>query len=601
MRPRTQQILISLLLLCTALPLLADGMSATVIVPDTNLIVGDQVELRLRLQGINQISHAPSIEVAGLTVELAGSQNNVTMENGRVNTSIDIVYSLRPDQPGDFVIPALDVHAGTQVIKTQPVALKVARDSGEQRPETELAFATITTTRAAAYLGELIPVQLTLYIDENASPHIQNMPDLQGDGFTKQRFPQPQEKRQTKNGRGYRVLTFTTAIAATRAGKVTIGPSEIPMTVVTTARRGQKRGRSLIEEMFGSDPFSSRVQKELKVVAPALELMIRNVPTEGRPESYKGAVGEFTMVATAMPNRLKLGDPLTVEMAISGTGNFDRVEAPVLSEPEGWQTYPPASSFEAGDQWNYRGTKKFEMAVVPLVAKNTTPVVEFSFFNPAKDAFETLRSHPSPLVVEGAPTPAPRAMAGPASGNSNGNAGAASAFPGESDSGANIPQGLGLKTDFGMLASFAPTYTQSGFWWFQLFPFAALAAATAVRLLRKDEKAKRLDALKKDRAAKWQAMEAAGTCSDLFEAAFRWLQLDTAVYALSQKMPMDRDPSTLDVDLIHGIRRLKGASLDALHELAEARSAYVYSAGRDPKPTDTELGKARQLLQTITS
>jgi hypothetical protein len=65
------------------------------------------------------------------------------------------------------------------------------------------------------------------------------------------------------------------------------------------------------------------------------------------------------------PKRVKVGDPITLKMQISGTGNFDRVNAPTLVDPSGWHPYEPSDNFKPNDELSTSGTKVFEMAVVP--------------------------------------------------------------------------------------------------------------------------------------------------------------------------------------------------------------------------------------------
>jgi hypothetical protein len=84
-------------------------------------------------------------------------------------------------------------------------------------------------------------------------------------------------------------------------------------------------------------------------------------------------------------------------MTVAGTGNFDRVEAPVLSQAEGWKSYPPSAKFTPGASLG-QGRKVFEQALIARSGDKTSiPPLAFSFFDPETGKYQTLHSDPIPL------------------------------------------------------------------------------------------------------------------------------------------------------------------------------------------------------------
>ena len=94
------------------------------------------------------------------------------------------------------------------------------------------------------------------------------------------------------------------------------------------------------------------------------------------------------------------GDPLTLRMRVSGAGNFDRVDSPMLDHLDQWKTYPPKSSFKSGDAVGYKGEKTFEQ---PLIASRpgaqTLPGLTFGYFDPTTRRYETARSAPLNVTI----------------------------------------------------------------------------------------------------------------------------------------------------------------------------------------------------------
>jgi len=165
---------------------------------------------------------------------------------------------------------------------------------------------------------------------------------------------------------------------------------------------------------FFDDPFFGNAlgeRRRLKVVAPAIELDVKPLPAEGRPLDFSGAVGLFKFTADGSPNKVKMGDPVTMKLKVTGNGNFDRMQPPAMIDPTGWHAYPAADDFQAADDLKMTGTKTFEMPVVPERPQKHMPQFRFTFFNPNKGKYETQESPPIALVVEGSPPPAPASSA----------------------------------------------------------------------------------------------------------------------------------------------------------------------------------------------
>ena len=141
-----------------------------------------------------------------------------------------------------------------------------------------------------------------------------------------------------------------------------------------------------------------------------MALEVKPLPPNA-PLSFSGAIGNFTMATDAKPNSVQVGDPITVTSTISGRGNFDRVNAPVIEDEHGWHKYPPSSKFKQDDEVGISGTKTFETVLSPNEKKQAMPVLAFSYFDPVKEQYVTLRSEPIAISVQGGAAPAPSVAA----------------------------------------------------------------------------------------------------------------------------------------------------------------------------------------------
>src|SRR6185312_3796296 len=99
---------------------------------------------------------------------------------------------------------------------------------------------------------------------------------------------------------------------------------------------------------FG-DLFGMMGQQERRTIrSEPVTLDVKPLPPKAPPQ-FSGAIGNFTMTTEAKPTTLQVGDPITVTSTITGRGNFDRVNAPVLEDERGWHKYPPSSKFTQDD------------------------------------------------------------------------------------------------------------------------------------------------------------------------------------------------------------------------------------------------------------
>ncbi|MDB6119747.1 MAG: repeat-containing protein, partial [Verrucomicrobiaceae bacterium] len=107
---------------------------------------------------------------------------------------------------------------------------------------------------------------------------------------------------------------------------------------------------------------------------------------------------------TASTQEAMVGDPVSVDLVIEGQGNFDALNAPVLTQPENWKLYPPRRYNVDNADPNtvdmlHRGVG-FSTIVVPEKIMPAVPPFEFSFFNNRDKKYVTVRSSPIPITIK---------------------------------------------------------------------------------------------------------------------------------------------------------------------------------------------------------
>jgi len=156
---------------------------------------------------------------------------------------------------------------------------------------------------------------------------------------------------------------------------------------------------------LGRDRFSLfhdvRITRSRTLVAAARrpDLLIKPIPTEGRPAFYTGAVGRFGFEVTAKPTNVRVGDPITLTLKIRGTGRLETLAPPPLARlPELTADFKVPDEELAGVVQG--STKIFTQSIRARSDRvRAIPAIPFAFFDPKAGAFRVVRSKPIPLTV----------------------------------------------------------------------------------------------------------------------------------------------------------------------------------------------------------
>lgn len=113
------------------------------------------------------------------------------------------------------------------------------------------------------------------------------------------------------------------------------------------------------------------------------------LPMSGRPVGFVGTVGEFRDTLHTDGSRLRVGDPFTLTMRVSGVGNLRLLVRPPLQIE--WATTVAGEERVFWDSAGtvVRGAKEFDWEVTPKIAGDMViPEVRYDFFNPTTRLYE---------------------------------------------------------------------------------------------------------------------------------------------------------------------------------------------------------------------
>ncbi|HSY17253.1 MAG TPA: BatD family protein [Candidatus Acidoferrales bacterium] len=370
-----------------------------------SITLGDSATLSLTFEGA-QPRNVPTPNVSGLQISQTGNSQNFSIVNGAMSSTVTVSFSVTSQNPGEYTIPALTAEVGGQQLSTQPLKLTVTKASAPTAEAVnsgnEVAFMKLGFPKQKIYVGESAVLHLDLYLRDD----VQNFGNFQltsalTEGFSAGKLAElPNQRHRVQVGnRVYTIIPFAMPITAVKTGPYTLGPFTANVVVV------------LPGGFFGEQRQATLATESANVEAVPL-------PEDNKPAGFAGAIGSFTMTATAGPTTVTVGDPITVRVKISGQGSLDSLMLPTQDAWQNFKAYPPTSKVEASDQFGLQGTKTFEQIISPLNTDvHELPPLHFTFFNPDDGQYHSLKSVASPLTVQAAgatPMPALAATKNPA-------------------------------------------------------------------------------------------------------------------------------------------------------------------------------------------
>ena len=537
------------------------------------IVLGEQATLSLKFEGV-QPSDAPNLPaIAGLQFQYVGPSSAFSFVNGQTSSSITYNYLVTAQRNGDFIIPGMRVTLNGQSLTSQPLKLTVSRadapSANAVNSGSEVAFLKFVFPKHKVYVGESAVARLELCIRDD----VQNYGNFQlssspTDGFSAGKTTElsNQRRRVQIGNRVYTVIPLATPLTAVRAGALTLGPFTASVVVVLP---GQNQGGDPFFRQF----FNQGEQKQVMLATEPFAIESVPLPSQNKPANFTGAIGDFSLKATAGPTAVTVGDPITVRVQISGRGSFDGITLPEQDTWRDFKTYPPTAKQENIDQFGFQGTKTFEQIISPQNADlHELPALTFAFFNPDDGQYHTLTQPAVPITVKAAgSSPVPTLAAN------------------KSSAPENQPQMdiLPIKESLGSLVAVSPPWlTRPAFMLVQAVPFLAFIAAFFWRKrtdnLANNPRLRRQRAvaqLVREGLSELKQLAAQNKPDDFFALLFRLLQeqlgerLDCPASAITENV-IDEHPE---------LRRAPQPMLDALRELFllcnQARYAPVRGSG----------------------
>jgi hypothetical protein len=317
--------------------------------------------------------------------------------NGATSAQAVYTFQLQPIGVGNFSIPGLSLDWNGQLLSTDPIPVAVSQGSGAPnnspppvvQPQSGITqpgssanrngdhdlFVEAVVDKQSLYVGEMVKFSMRLYNNVMSF----GQPNYDAPQFVGFWHPQKPDVRQYSvtgnDGTPYDVTELTSWLFPTTPGSATIDPATVSM----------PGGFFTAGSQVQSDPIS---------------IEVKPLP-EGAPADFNGAVGQFEIKAT--PDRLstRLGEPVTLQVELSGAGNWGTMGDPQWPGDASWRVYNQDTrtlSDTASGQMT--GSRLYEQLWTPLAeGKLTLPAIQYTYFDPAAGQYRTISTQAQTIDV----------------------------------------------------------------------------------------------------------------------------------------------------------------------------------------------------------
>src|SRR5713101_7265123 len=108
---------------------LADSPSVTAVLSNSQVAVGETVQLQIRVSGSGEAKVPENIAIDGLEIHPTGTSRQFEMHNFTTTSSVTHNYTILPLKAGAFKIPSQTIRIGNNSLRTPELTLDVLSSS----------------------------------------------------------------------------------------------------------------------------------------------------------------------------------------------------------------------------------------------------------------------------------------------------------------------------------------------------------------------------------------------------------------------------------------------------------------------------------------
>jgi hypothetical protein len=410
----------------------------------------EYAQLRLTIENAQDVDRvAPPALKDFIIVSGPSQESSTTMINGVTKSSFSLVYLIKPRSTGTFSIPSATVIIAGVTYRSNPVSLKVSNTVsgnrntqnnnnalalpfgmtdpfGDAKPEIQYndyilrkgenaidkikrnMLVRVEVNKNSCYVGEPVIATYKLYTRLKSESSVTQNPSF--NGFSVIDLQQPNNMNYTNErfeGKEYNVYTIRKVqLYPLQSGDLELEPVEIENKVRFIKEEYARQQADDMNDVFrdfteATIPANGMEDQVVTLQSKPVVIQVKALPEADKPAGFKGAVGNFNLIAGLEKDNFSTDDAGKLQIVLSGEGNLQLVNNPEIQWPEGLDAFEPKS---IDDLYKttvpVSGKKLIEYPFTVTEPGNyILPPIEFSFFDPKTAKYKTITTKALPFTV----------------------------------------------------------------------------------------------------------------------------------------------------------------------------------------------------------
>ncbi len=333
-------------------------------------------------------------------------QQSTTIINGNMSSQISFIYVLEATKKGSYTIGPATITVNGNRIKSNPITVNVVEPSTAEKQRREQAkkqeqslteqaqniisknlFVTLSVNKTNVYLGEPISATYKIYLHPDLNlTSLTPKKEPSFNGFWTQNIDlgNIQWQNEQVNGVWFRSAIIKKVILIPQQiGNLTIEPYKFDC-VARLRIQNQKQRRSIWDDFFDDPFFNQGSYRDFSYVASSqtVKVNVKNLP-QPQPDDFINLTGSYKLHAWVDKPTTKAGEPISLKVKISGSGNLKLLEPININFPPDFEVYDPKTADNLTiSSSGITGDKIFEYLIIPKhEGEYKIAPVHFSYFD----------------------------------------------------------------------------------------------------------------------------------------------------------------------------------------------------------------------------
>ncbi len=359
------------------------------------LVVGQAIPVTLQV--INgRPSGAPELPVGeGLLAQYQGQSQKHMIVNFDSTRIIEYTYQLSATSEGTWQVGPVNLVVEGESLSAAAIQIEVGAPPVDQGGKPIVASISDETP----VLGQVVVYRFQFKHDKPVVNARWGRPEFPGMVEEVHAEVSQREYQMVQDGRPFTVQTIDVPLVAAGVGTHTIKPATL--TAQFRAERRRRRGRT-IDDMFGGSPFGLGGNTETRTFSTEpVPVDVKALPSEGRPPSFSGLVGQFKLRMKHDQDVVKLGESTTLKIEIAGDGTLAGFSIPAAPAEGDFRVYDDTPEIKTKVlDGRFRSIMSVRRAVVPeKTGILTIPPIVLVTYDPVQEEYVTVKTRSIQLNV----------------------------------------------------------------------------------------------------------------------------------------------------------------------------------------------------------